>query len=72
MDCLQIQLYSYTPECFNYSSFLISAHILGPGLKSPEERTIDYLEEVAIQCAKGIVNKKISLTKEKGTMQSKF
>ncbi|XP_075879311.1 hydroxyacyl-CoA dehydrogenase trifunctional multienzyme complex subunit alpha b [Nelusetta ayraudi] len=42
---------------------------LGPGLKSPEERTMDYLEEVAIQCAKGIVNKKISLTKEKGTMQ---
>lgn len=51
---------------------LISAHFLGPGLKSPEERTIDYLEEVAIQCAKGIVDKKISLTKEKGTMQSKF
>uniref|UniRef100_A0A8C8IZQ5 enoyl-CoA hydratase n=1 Tax=Oncorhynchus tshawytscha TaxID=74940 RepID=A0A8C8IZQ5_ONCTS len=42
---------------------------LGPGLKSPEERTIEYLEEVAIQCAKGIVNKKISLTKEKGMMQ---
>lgn len=42
---------------------------LGPGLKSPEERTMDYLEEVAIQCAKGIVDKKISLTKEKGTMQ---
>uniref|UniRef100_A0A8C7FTW1 Trifunctional enzyme subunit alpha, mitochondrial n=1 Tax=Oncorhynchus kisutch TaxID=8019 RepID=A0A8C7FTW1_ONCKI len=41
---------------------------LGPGLKSPEERTIEYLEEVAIQCAKGIVNKKISLTKEKGTV----
>uniref|UniRef100_A0A674EK80 enoyl-CoA hydratase n=1 Tax=Salmo trutta TaxID=8032 RepID=A0A674EK80_SALTR len=39
---------------------------LGPGLKSAEERTIEYLEEVAIQCAKGIVNKKISLTKEKG------
>uniref|UniRef100_A0A665X8P0 Trifunctional enzyme subunit alpha, mitochondrial n=1 Tax=Echeneis naucrates TaxID=173247 RepID=A0A665X8P0_ECHNA len=27
---------------------------LGPGLKSPEERTIEYLEEVAIQYAKGI------------------
>lgn len=51
---------------------LISAHILGPGLKSPEERTMDYLEEVAIQCAKGIVDKKISLTKEKGTMQSEL
>ncbi|KAM7376191.1 hypothetical protein PAMP_005934 [Pampus punctatissimus] len=42
---------------------------LGPGLKSPEERTIDYLEEVAIDCARGIVNKKISLRKDKGMMQ---
>ncbi|KAI1897694.1 hypothetical protein AGOR_G00085920 [Albula goreensis] len=42
---------------------------LGPGLKSPEERTIDYLEEVAVGCAKDIVNKKIKLTKEKGMMQ---
>ncbi|XP_077588215.1 hydroxyacyl-CoA dehydrogenase trifunctional multienzyme complex subunit alpha b [Stigmatopora nigra] len=42
---------------------------LGPGLKSPEERTIDYLEEVAVECAKGIVSKKIPLRKEKGTMQ---
>lgn len=46
-------------------------HILGPGLKSPEERTIDYLEEVAVECARGIVNKKIILRKEKGMMQSK-
>lgn len=44
--------------------------ITGPGLKSPEERTMDYLEEVAIECARGIVNKKIPLRKEKGTMQS--
>uniref|UniRef100_A0A6Q2XQS6 enoyl-CoA hydratase n=1 Tax=Esox lucius TaxID=8010 RepID=A0A6Q2XQS6_ESOLU len=42
---------------------------LGPGLKSPEERTIEYLEEVAIQCAKDIVNKKIALTRKKGLMQ---
>uniref|UniRef100_A0A7N5ZQJ4 enoyl-CoA hydratase n=1 Tax=Anabas testudineus TaxID=64144 RepID=A0A7N5ZQJ4_ANATE len=42
---------------------------LGPGLKSPEERTIEYLEEVAIDCARGIVNKKIPLRKEKGMMQ---
>ncbi|MBN3297623.1 ECHA enzyme, partial [Amia calva] len=42
---------------------------LGPGLKSAEERTIEYLEEVAIQFAKGIANKKISLKKEKGLMQ---
>lgn len=46
-------------------------YITGPGLKSPEERTMEYLEEVAIECARGIVNKKISLRKEKGTMQSK-
>ncbi|XP_078797375.1 hydroxyacyl-CoA dehydrogenase trifunctional multienzyme complex subunit alpha b isoform X1 [Oryzias latipes] len=42
---------------------------LGPGLKSPEERTIEYLEEVAVECAKGIVNKKIALHKEKSMMQ---
>lgn len=42
---------------------------LGPGLKSPEERTIEYLEEVAIQYAKGILNKTVSLKKEKGLVQ---
>ncbi|KAJ4938818.1 hypothetical protein JOQ06_028284 [Pogonophryne albipinna] len=42
---------------------------LGPGLKSPEERTMEYLEEVAIQCARGIVNKTIPLSKKKGTME---
>ncbi|KAK7940427.1 hypothetical protein WMY93_003753 [Mugilogobius chulae] len=42
---------------------------LGPGLKSPEERTIEYLEEIAVECARGIANKKISLHKPKGTMQ---
>ncbi|XP_036406347.1 hydroxyacyl-CoA dehydrogenase trifunctional multienzyme complex subunit alpha a [Megalops cyprinoides] len=42
---------------------------LGPGLKSPEERTIEYLEEVAVSLAKDIANKKIPLTKEKGLMQ---
>ncbi|KAK2826539.1 hypothetical protein Q5P01_020753 [Channa striata] len=42
---------------------------LGPGLKSPEERTIEYLEELAIDYARGIVNKKIPLRKEKGMMQ---
>ncbi|RXN00369.1 Trifunctional enzyme subunit alpha, mitochondrial [Acipenser ruthenus] len=39
--------------------------VLGPGLKGPEERTMEYLEEVAVECAKGIANKKISLKKEK-------
>ncbi|XP_051880624.1 hydroxyacyl-CoA dehydrogenase trifunctional multienzyme complex subunit alpha a [Pristis pectinata] len=38
---------------------------LGPGLKSPEERTVEYLEEVAINCARGIANKQISLKKDK-------
>ncbi|KAE8605590.1 hypothetical protein XENTR_v10015216 [Xenopus tropicalis] len=42
---------------------------LGPGLKSPEDRTIEYLEEVAVDCARGIAKKKISLKKEKGLMQ---
>lgn len=51
---------------------IISVCIKGPGLKSPEEGTMEYLEEVAIECAKGIANKKISLRKEKGTMQSKL
>ncbi|XP_076128183.1 hydroxyacyl-CoA dehydrogenase trifunctional multienzyme complex subunit alpha a [Alosa pseudoharengus] len=42
---------------------------LGPGLKGPEERTIDYLEEVAVGLAKGLANKKVSTKKEKGLMQ---
>ncbi|KAJ8269844.1 hypothetical protein GJAV_G00107470 [Gymnothorax javanicus] len=42
---------------------------LGPGLKSPEERTIDYLEELAVGYAKDIANKKIQLTKKKGLLE---
>ncbi|XP_053498359.1 hydroxyacyl-CoA dehydrogenase trifunctional multienzyme complex subunit alpha a [Ictalurus furcatus] len=42
---------------------------LGPGLKSPEERTIDYLEEVAVDVAKGLANKKVTVEKKKGLMQ---
>ncbi|XP_061600384.1 hydroxyacyl-CoA dehydrogenase trifunctional multienzyme complex subunit alpha b [Cololabis saira] len=42
---------------------------LGPGLKSPEERTMEYLEEVAVEYARGIVNKKISLRKQKNMTQ---
>ncbi|KAM3861500.1 hydroxyacyl-CoA dehydrogenase trifunctional multienzyme complex subunit alpha a [Diretmus argenteus] len=42
---------------------------LGPGLKPAEERTIEYLEEVAVGVAKDIANKKVALTKEKGFMQ---
>uniref|UniRef100_A0A8C2IPH3 enoyl-CoA hydratase n=1 Tax=Cyprinus carpio TaxID=7962 RepID=A0A8C2IPH3_CYPCA len=45
---------------------------LGPGLKSPEERTIEYLEEVAVEAARGLAKKQIPLTKEKGLMQSNY
>uniref|UniRef100_A0AAY4DFC1 enoyl-CoA hydratase n=1 Tax=Denticeps clupeoides TaxID=299321 RepID=A0AAY4DFC1_9TELE len=44
---------------------------LGPGLKSPEEATIQYLETVAIEAAKNLANKKLSVKKEKGLVQSK-
>lgn len=39
---------------------------LGPGVKLPEERTVEYLEEVAVTFAKGLADKKISGKKEKG------
>ncbi|XP_006258720.2 trifunctional enzyme subunit alpha, mitochondrial [Alligator mississippiensis] len=42
---------------------------LGPGVKSPEERTIEYLEEVAIDFARGLANKTVSLKKQKGLVQ---
>lgn len=42
---------------------------LGPGLKSPEEGTIDYLEEVAVGVAKGLANKTVTIEKKKGLMQ---
>nr|XP_004663789.1 trifunctional enzyme subunit alpha, mitochondrial [Jaculus jaculus] len=42
---------------------------LGPGIKPPEERTIEYLEEVAITFAKGLADKKISLKRNKGLME---
>lgn len=42
----------------------------GPGVKPAEERTMEYLEEVAVGLAKGIANKKVPLTKEKSLMQS--
>uniref|UniRef100_A0A8C2K4R3 Hydroxyacyl-CoA dehydrogenase trifunctional multienzyme complex subunit alpha a n=1 Tax=Cyprinus carpio TaxID=7962 RepID=A0A8C2K4R3_CYPCA len=44
---------------------------LGPGLKSPEERTIEYLEEVAVDFAKGLAGKKVTMEKKKGLVQSK-
>ncbi|XP_019392820.1 PREDICTED: trifunctional enzyme subunit alpha, mitochondrial [Crocodylus porosus] len=42
---------------------------LGPGIKSPEERTIEYLEEVAIDFARGLANKTVPLKKQKGLVQ---
>ncbi|KAI2522663.1 hydroxyacyl-CoA dehydrogenase trifunctional multienzyme complex subunit alpha [Homo sapiens] len=42
---------------------------LGPGLKPPEERTIEYLEEVAITFAKGLADKKISPKRDKGLVE---
>ncbi|XP_062933954.1 trifunctional enzyme subunit alpha, mitochondrial [Cynocephalus volans] len=42
---------------------------LGPGLKPPEERTIEYLEEVAVTFAKGLADKKISTKRDKGLME---
>uniref|UniRef100_A0AAY3ZX45 Trifunctional enzyme subunit alpha, mitochondrial n=1 Tax=Denticeps clupeoides TaxID=299321 RepID=A0AAY3ZX45_9TELE len=38
---------------------------LGPGLKGPEERTIEYLEEVAVGVARGLADKKVPMTKTK-------
>ncbi|XP_007532659.2 trifunctional enzyme subunit alpha, mitochondrial [Erinaceus europaeus] len=42
---------------------------LGPGLKPPAERTIEYLEEVAVTFAKGLADKKISVKRNKGLME---
>ncbi|KAJ8796238.1 hypothetical protein J1605_018035 [Eschrichtius robustus] len=41
----------------------------GPGIKPPEERTIEYLEEVAITFAKGLADKKISPKRDKGLVE---
>lgn len=42
---------------------------LGPGTKSPEERTIEYLEEVAVNFAKGLADRKVSAKQSKGLME---
>uniref|UniRef100_A0A8C0VGR3 Trifunctional enzyme subunit alpha, mitochondrial n=1 Tax=Cyanistes caeruleus TaxID=156563 RepID=A0A8C0VGR3_CYACU len=42
---------------------------LGPGLKTPEARTIEYLEEVAIGFARGLANKTVSAKRSRGLMQ---
>ncbi|NXU54876.1 ECHA enzyme, partial [Turnix velox] len=42
---------------------------LGPGLKTPEARTIEYLEEVAVDFARGLANRTVSAKRSKGLMQ---
>ncbi|XP_077008448.1 trifunctional enzyme subunit alpha, mitochondrial isoform X2 [Tamandua tetradactyla] len=42
---------------------------LGPGVKPPEERTIEYLEEVAVTFAKELADKKISSKRHKGLVE---
>ncbi|XP_010131704.1 PREDICTED: trifunctional enzyme subunit alpha, mitochondrial-like, partial [Buceros rhinoceros silvestris] len=42
---------------------------LGPGLKPPEARTMEYLEEVAIGFARGLANRTISARRSKGLIQ---
>ncbi|XP_009082599.1 PREDICTED: trifunctional enzyme subunit alpha, mitochondrial, partial [Acanthisitta chloris] len=42
---------------------------LGPGVKTPEARTMEYLEEVAISFARGLANKTVSAKKSKGLVQ---
>ncbi|XP_069881270.1 trifunctional enzyme subunit alpha, mitochondrial [Dipodomys merriami] len=42
---------------------------LGPGIKPPEDRTIEYLEEIAVTFAKGLADKKISTKRNKGLIE---
>ncbi|NWU71910.1 ECHA enzyme, partial [Pterocles burchelli] len=42
---------------------------LGPGLKTPEARTIEYLEEVAVDFARGLANRTVSAKRSKGLVQ---
>ncbi|XP_075000864.1 trifunctional enzyme subunit alpha, mitochondrial isoform X1 [Calonectris borealis] len=42
---------------------------LGPGAKTPEARTIEYLEEVAIGFARGLANRTVSAKRSKGLIQ---
>jgi len=38
---------------------------LGPGLKPPAENTLEYLEKVSVECAKGLANKTLKPKREK-------
>ncbi|NXJ32340.1 ECHA enzyme, partial [Ciconia maguari] len=42
---------------------------LGPGVKTPEARTIEYLEEVAVGFARGLANRTVSAKRSKGLIQ---
>ena len=42
-------------HCSLLKIYLKSTHLIGPGLKSPEENTLQYLEEVAVQTAKYVM-----------------
>ncbi|XP_072714242.1 trifunctional enzyme subunit alpha, mitochondrial [Ciconia boyciana] len=42
---------------------------LGPGVKTPEARTIEYLEEVAVGFARGLANRNVSAKRSKGLIQ---
>ncbi|CAL8131627.1 unnamed protein product [Orchesella dallaii] len=41
---------------------------LGPGIDSPENRTMQYLEEVAIKTAKGLVDGSVKASRKKSTL----
>jgi len=43
---------------------------LGPGLKPPEERTLEYLEEVAIFTAKQIASGKLKINRKRPLPES--
>lgn len=45
---------------------------LGPGLKAPAERTIEYLEEVSIQVAKDIATGKLKVDRSKKNLTDKI
>ena len=42
-------------HCSLVEIYLKFTHLIGPGLKSPEQNTLQYLEEVAVQTAKYVM-----------------
>ncbi|KAK7504057.1 hypothetical protein BaRGS_00004789 [Batillaria attramentaria] len=45
---------------------------LGPGLMSPEENSLHYLEEVAVTTARGLANKTVQKTPKKKSLQDRI